>query len=52
MLQDISLDIEPRSFVVLTGPSGGGKTTLLNIVAGLDRDFEGEVTFCASRRAA
>jgi NitT/TauT family transport system ATP-binding protein len=45
VLQDISLAIEPRSFVVLTGPSGGGKTTLLNIVAGLDRDFEGEVRF-------
>ena len=30
---------------VLTGPSGGGKTTLLNIVAGLDRDFEGEIRF-------
>lgn len=45
VLQDIDLAIEPRSFVVLTGPSGGGKTTLLNIVAGLDRDFEGEIKF-------
>lgn len=44
VLQNIRVDIEPRSFVVVTGPSGGGKTTLLNIVAGLDRDFEGEVT--------
>jgi NitT/TauT family transport system ATP-binding protein len=44
VLQDIRIDIEPRSFVVITGPSGGGKSTLLNIVAGLDRDYEGEVT--------
>jgi NitT/TauT family transport system ATP-binding protein len=44
VLQNIVIDIEPRSFVVITGPSGGGKSTLLNIVAGLDKDFEGEVT--------
>lgn len=45
VLRDIDLGIEPRSFVVLTGPSGGGKSTLLNIVAGLDTDFDGEIIF-------
>ena len=45
VLKDIELRIEPRSFVVLTGPSGGGKTTLLNIIAGLDRDFDGSISF-------
>lgn len=43
VLNDISIEIEPRSFVVLTGPSGCGKSTLLNIIAGLDKNFEGEV---------
>jgi NitT/TauT family transport system ATP-binding protein len=43
VLQNIRIDIDPRSFVVITGPSGGGKTTLLNIIAGLDRDYDGEV---------
>lgn len=43
VLKDISIDIEPRSFVVLTGPSGCGKSTLLNIIAGLDTEYEGEV---------
>lgn len=43
VLKDISIDIEPRSFLVLTGPSGSGKSTLLNIVAGLDQDYEGEI---------
>ena len=43
VLNDISIDIEPRSFVVLTGPSGCGKSTLLNIIAGLDKNFEGDV---------
>ena len=44
VLNDIAIHIEPRSFVVLTGPSGCGKSTLLNILAGLDDDFEGEVS--------
>jgi NitT/TauT family transport system ATP-binding protein len=47
VLHDISIDVEPRSFVVLTGPSGSGKSTLLNIIAGLDKDFDGEVALGA-----
>lgn len=31
--------------VCLLGPSGAGKTTTLNIIAGLDANFEGEVQF-------
>ena len=45
VLGRLDLGIERGSFVVLTGPSGCGKSTLLNIVAGLDREFEGAVTF-------
>lgn len=45
VLRDVDFDVAPRSFVVLTGPSGCGKSTLLNIVAGLDKDFEGKITF-------
>ena len=45
VLEDIDVGIEAGSFVVVTGPSGCGKSTLLNIVAGLDRDFDGAVTF-------
>jgi NitT/TauT family transport system ATP-binding protein len=43
VLHDIDLKVQRGSFVALTGPSGAGKTTFLNIVAGLDREFEGEI---------
>lgn len=45
VLGPIDVAIERGSFVVLTGPSGCGKSTLLNIVAGLDRDYDGRVSF-------
>lgn len=48
VLKDIAIDIEPGSFVVLTGPSGCGKSTLLNIIAGLDDQYEGDVTLGGS----
>jgi ABC-type nitrate/sulfonate/bicarbonate transport system ATPase subunit len=45
VLKDIAFKVERGSFVVITGPSGGGKTTLLNIIAGLDKDYEGKIDF-------
>src|SRR5690554_2614339 len=43
ILQDLSIRLGSGEFACLVGPSGCGKTTLLNIAAGLDRDFEGWV---------
>ncbi|HET9540954.1 MAG TPA: ABC transporter ATP-binding protein [Candidatus Limnocylindria bacterium] len=40
-LSDISFDVQPGEFVCLVGASGCGKTTLLNLVAGLDRPAAG-----------
>lgn len=45
VLRNVALEIDNRSFVVISGPSGCGKSTLLNIVAGLDQDYDGRITF-------
>ncbi|MDQ7859679.1 MAG: ABC transporter ATP-binding protein [Armatimonadota bacterium] len=42
-LQDINLTIGANEFVSVVGRSGCGKTTLLNLIAGLLRPTEGEV---------
>lgn len=42
-LNNISIDFEDKGFVMVLGPSGCGKTTLLNILGGLDNDYNGEV---------
>ncbi|WP_428981269.1 ABC transporter ATP-binding protein [Methylopila turkensis] len=47
LYRDFRLDVADRSFVALLGPSGLGKTTLLNMIAGVDRDFVGRVGFGA-----
>jgi len=44
------LDVAEETFAsgsatAVLGPNGKGKTTLLRILAGLDRDFKGEVTY-------
>jgi ABC-type nitrate/sulfonate/bicarbonate transport system ATPase subunit len=46
--EDFSLKVAPGSVMGLLGPSGTGKTTLLNIVAGLDRDYEGRIAIAGA----
>ena len=43
VLKGISLDFDRGEFVSILGESGGGKSTLMNIIGGLDRNFTGKV---------
>jgi ABC-type sugar transport system ATPase subunit len=45
VLDDVSLRVAEGSFVCLLGPAGGGKTTLLKIIAGLEMPSAGAVYF-------
>ena len=49
VLNGIDLDIREGEFVAVLGPSGTGKTTLLRLLAGLDRVDSGAVTVPAAR---
>jgi sulfonate transport system ATP-binding protein len=51
VLQDLALEVPPGGFLAVVGRSGCGKTTLLRLVAGLDRPSSGEVLL-GGRRAA
>src|SRR5215207_9536681 len=42
-VQDVSLAIADREFMVLLGPSGCGKTTLLRMIAGLEYPDAGRI---------
>jgi putative ABC transport system ATP-binding protein len=43
VLKGISFDVAPGEFVSIVGPSGNGKSTLLNMITGIDRPSAGEV---------
>ncbi len=43
VVDDVSFTVESGELVALLGPSGGGKSTILRIVAGLERADAGEV---------
>ena len=44
VLKDISLTIEEKDFIIINGPNGGGKTTLLKTIAGLIAPKSGTIT--------
>jgi ATP-binding cassette subfamily B protein len=42
VLKDVHLSLRPGQTVVVVGPTGGGKSTLIRILCGLDDKYEGE----------
>ncbi|MHB1958977.1 MAG: ABC transporter ATP-binding protein [Acidobacteriaceae bacterium] len=45
VLRRIHMDIQPGEFITVMGPSGSGKSSLLNILGLLDDDWQGEYWF-------
>ena len=43
ILKDINLVIEDNQFIVITGPNGGGKSTLARVIAGIERPTSGQL---------
>jgi lipoprotein-releasing system ATP-binding protein len=43
-LSGVNLQIEAGSFVFIVGPSGGGKSTLLHLIGGMDRPSSGRLS--------
>ena len=43
IIRDISLTVPKGKFVVITGPNGGGKSTLAKLIAGIEKPTGGEI---------
>ena len=43
IIKDISLKVNDGKFVVITGPNGGGKSTLAKVLAGIEKADSGEI---------
>lgn len=46
VLDELSFSVEKGEFVSLMGASGSGKSTMLYLIGGLDRDFDGTIELC------
>lgn len=49
VLHDVNLQVNEQDFIGVIGPNGGGKTTLLKIILGLLKPYEGEVIYHQSK---
>lgn len=45
IIHDLTLTIDDHKFVVITGPNGGGKSTLARLIAGIERPTQGRIAF-------
>ena len=45
LIRDASISIPPGKFMAIVGPSGCGKTTLLKIIAGINEETSGAITW-------
>ena len=45
ILKDISFTLEDNTFVAVTGPNGGGKSTLAKLIAGIEKPSSGQILY-------
>lgn len=45
IIRDVNLKVDKNKFVVITGPNGGGKSTLAKLIAGIERPTSGQIFF-------
>jgi zinc transport system ATP-binding protein len=50
VLRDVNLAVERGEFVAIAGPNGGGKTTLLRLILGLEQPTSGRIEIAVERR--
>lgn len=43
ILKNVNLTIEDGKFIVITGPNGGGKSTLAKVIAGIEKPTKGQI---------
>lgn len=45
IIRNMNLTIDDRKFVVITGPNGGGKSTLAKLIAGIEKPTSGRILY-------
>ncbi|MCT7795397.1 MAG: ATP-binding cassette domain-containing protein, partial [Lactobacillus crispatus] len=52
VLQDVNLNLAPGKIVALLGENGAGKTTLMRIIAGVAKNYKGEINLEGATKEA
>ncbi len=45
IIKNLNLTIDNHRFIVITGPNGGGKSTLARLIMGIEKPTEGRILF-------
>ena len=45
IIKDVSVTIDENKFIVITGPNGGGKSTLAKLISGIEKPTSGKIYF-------